>query len=181
MKLTAYQGQIVKYLSANIPVDEFDALEANVEGGAHTLVIAHAPLTDFGGEETVVVLLPPASGNVILGITESRVDIAALTLANLYDYQLKRFVKLRIGEVLVMPKDGTDDPLSLEVPHAVLLLRIDTSISLAKLPDNFSFSDGDASFLLAVPLDENEYLFRKANGHDALLDRFRNEGKLIYF
>ncbi len=67
------------------------------------------------------------------------------------------------------------------MPYAVILLRTATSLDFAKVPDSKCIDDRQTLFFLAVPLTKDEWDLRKQCGHDALLERFQEDGKELYF
>ena len=87
-------------------------------------------------------------------------------------------MQLGLGEVVLTPEQAQDDA---DEPHAVILLRTATSLDCAKVPDSQSIDGKRTLFFLAVPLTKDEWELRRQRGHDALMDRFQDDEKELFF
>lgn len=95
-------------------------------------------------------------------------------LGNLEDYERESH-SLSAGHVVRI----RDSDVASRGVHAVLLLRPAVLPCLAEFGDCFTIAGRHLRFVYALFLTEEEYLFRKQHGHDALMDRFTEERRSI--
>ncbi|KWO37708.1 hypothetical protein WT97_25950 [Burkholderia sp. MSMB1459WGS] len=67
------------------------------------------------------------------------------------------------------------------MPYAVILMRTATSLDCAGVPDHQMIGGKQTQFFLVVPLSRDEWELRRQSGHDALIDRFRDDQKELFF
>lgn len=176
------KGKLLTYLFSRLDIgDELDTMEFQLEGGGPNkkFQIAYGKIK-VGDEEIIVLFsLTTASNNIFFALTYERERDAAVIIANIEDYESQTSTHLHAGEVVVMPpvtssQDG-------DGPYGVLLIRTASSPILKKIPDKQVIGDVEIQFHLVVLLSKDDFEYRKKFGHDALMDRWDNEGRDIAF
>ena len=180
MRLEKYQAAVLAFLFDRLPIgDDVDSLEFSLSGEfAGKYRVAHSAIESVDQTARVVFTLPSYSRSVFLALTRTKLNETARILANLEDYERESSMQLGLGEVVVTPEQVQDGA---DTPHAVILLRTATSLDCAKVPDSQAIDGKQTLFFLAVPLTKEEWELRRQRGHDALMDRFQDDEKELFF
>lgn len=180
MQLDRYQAAVLTFLFDRLPIgDDVDSLEFALSGEFEgKFRLAHSVIEAADRSARVVFTLPTYSQSVFLALTRSRLNETALILANLEDYERESSMQLGLGEVILTPEQVQHGP---DTPHAVILLRTATSFDCAEVPDSQTIDGKPTLFFLAVPLTKDEWELRRQRGHDALMDRFQEDEKELFF
>lgn len=132
----------------------------------------------LGENSCVIFTLPEFSGNVLVALCKNNSKELRDYLANLVEYELENKLKLMLGDVVLTPQATSAIGSS---PHSCVLLRTATSPKLKCLLDVVDLEIVTIRFLMVVPLAEQEWLTRKASGHDAMIDEFIATEKNLEF
>jgi hypothetical protein len=180
MKLDRYQAATLTFLFDRLPIgDDVDSLEFALSGKFGGMFrLAHSVIEAADRSARVVFTLPTYSQSVFLALTRTRLNETARILANLEDYERDSSMQLGLGEVVLTPEQIQRDA---DIPHAVILLRTATSFDCAEVPDKQTIDGKLTQFFLAVPLTTDEWELRRQFGHDALMDRFQEDEKELFF
>ena len=180
MNLDRYQASILTFLFEKLPIgSSVSYLDFPLKGeSTERYCIAHARIFAIENSVEVVFTLPRQSNNVALALTDRKTRDVALLLANLQEYEWENGLLLKAGEVVIIP--NPDEPAA-DLPFAVIILPIETSLDCAALPTSKEIAGRLTTFHLVVPLTKAEWAIRKQNGHDALIDHFEATGKALLF
>ncbi|KVO10961.1 hypothetical protein WL30_27160 [Burkholderia ubonensis] len=180
MKLEQYQAAVLTFLFDRLPIgNDVDSLEFSLSGEfAGKYRVAHSSIESSDRTMRVIFTLPSYSRSVFIALTRTRLNDTARILANLEDYERETSMQLGLGEVVVVPDQA---PEGADMPYAVILLRTATSLDCEGVPDDYTIDGKQTRFYLAVPLTKDEWELRRQRGHDALMDRFQDEGKELWF
>ncbi|WP_175672660.1 suppressor of fused domain protein [Burkholderia ambifaria] len=176
MKLDQYQAAVLTFLFVKLPIsNDVDTLEFSLSSEfSGKYRVAHSRIESSDPAMRLVFILPHYTRSVFVALTRTRLNETARILANLEDYERESSMQLGLGEIVVTPDqelEGTD------IPHAVILLRTATSLDCAGAPDRHTLDGKETQFYLVVPLTKDEWELRRRHGHNALIDKFQDEGK----
>jgi len=134
--------------------------------------IAHSKFIGIDEDIYVVFTLGTHGNRVFLTATDGDPEEIGKILANLESYNCHE-KKLRAGAFIQMPSKYLQSNGNV----GVLLLRTKTLNILNEILDYVDIHDVRIRFSLVTFLNQSEYDCRKTYGHDALMDRFSEEGK----
>ena len=178
VKLPAFQAAVLVHIFEKAPVaDTADTLDFRFRGEfTETFYAAHVALNEASGylNSSLVLTLATHSDIVFMGVTESRQVEVARALGSLEDYD-RESRAISTGDVVRTP-DPHFAALGL---HAVVLLRPAVLSGFEVFGDCWTIKNRHLRFVLALFLTEEEYSFRKSQGHDALMDRFSEESRSV--
>jgi len=175
MELNHYQANVLKLIFERTGIEsDVDVLRFSLAGDFRGQYVVAATKPDGDGNY-IAFNLPSRSNSVFIALAKSDIKPISLVLANLEDYERGACAELRLGEVVIMPKDNAD----FEAPYATLLLRTKTLIDVTEIEDTEVIADRKTSFFLVVPLNKEEHVLRATLGHDALLEAFEAQQKDI--
>ncbi|WP_175874371.1 suppressor of fused domain protein [Burkholderia sp. BCC0397] len=179
MTLEQYQAAVLSYLFGRLPIgNDVDTLEFSLSGEfSGKYRVAHSRIESSGPAMRLVFTLPSYTRSVFIALTRTRLNEAARILANLEDYERESSMQLGLGEVVITPDKRLNGA---DVPYAVILLRTVTSFDCANVPDRYILDGRETLFYLVVPLTKDEWELRRLRGHDALIDKFQDEGKELW-
>jgi len=167
VKLPKVQSAVLGYLFDHAPVaPEAEAFEFRSTSDGATQFAASAALSDDAGLH-LVSTLASRGAHVFLTVTDGEPDDVAAALADIETYDA-RTTRLAHGDTVPLERDV----LRAAGRTAALLLRPAVSNALPEFPDTATVSRRALHFFLVVFLDDVEHSLKKAQGLDALLDRF---------
>jgi hypothetical protein len=178
VKLPPFQVAVLSHLFEMAPIaGAANTLEFHFsnefEGTFHAAYAALAPKTGFE-PCNLVTTLATHSDVVFFAVTGSSEAEVARALGSLEDYD-RETRSLSVGQVVRIP----DAHFSSQGLHAVVLLRPTVIPGFDQFGDCYTINSRHLRFVFALFLTEEEYLFRKSDGHDALMDRFIDEQRTI--
>jgi Suppressor of fused protein (SUFU) len=180
LNLNKYQASVLTFLFEKLPigqsVENIDFVLRGENTNRH--FVAHSRVLNGENIVHVVFTLPFHSTKVFLALTENKMKDVARLLANLEEYEQENRLTLGLGEVVVTPDLHE---ASAELPYAVVLLPIETSIDCAAVPAHQELAGKLTTFQLIVPVTKEEWTIRKQVGYDALVSSFQASEKSILF
>jgi len=178
VKLPPFQVAVLSHLFEMAPIAEtantLDFRFSNEFEG--TFYAAYSALASQTGYKhcNLVTTLATYSDVVFFAVTGSSEAEVARALGSLEDYD-RETLSLSVGQVVRIP----DGRFSSQGLHAVVLLRPRVMSGFEEFGDCYTINSRHLRFVFALFITEEEYLFRKDHGHDALMDRFIDEQRTI--
>ena len=178
VELPPFQAAVLVHFFEKAPVaDTANTLDfrftGEFTGTFYAAHIAFAPQSAYEGC-SLVTTLATHSDIVFFAVSGSSEVEVARVLGNLEDYD-RETRSLSTGDAIRIP--GTHSANA--DLHAVVLLRPATLSGFDEFNDCFTIKGRHLRFVVALFLTEEEYLFRKKHGHDALMDRFADECRSV--
>lgn len=168
--LSQRQNALLVFLLERLPVlPTAELVEASFRGSSRRYCVG---FSELNGDSRVrfFFTLPEDSGHVLMAISDGEAREVANLLANLQDYELEG-ASLAIGSYVAMPSTF----LQRHGRVGALLLAPATLGRQCSVPAEWSLEGRELRSSLVVFLSEDEQEYRKARGHDALMDRFQRD------
>lgn len=172
------QAAVLSFVFEHAPIEQTaTTVEFSLAGAfGGTYHAAHARLVSQGspiGVSMVFTLATHSDCAFLSAVSDNPIEIAR-ALANLEDYE-REGANFGLGDVVLIP----DVAMQSRGLHATLLIRVCTFPGFRGFPDHAVIDGRKVRFALVVFLSADEYEYRRKHGHDALMDKFEREDRLL--
>lgn len=179
LRLDNRQLEILKYVYSALKMQgDVDYFESRLDVDGESFVVIHGILAIADlGTMNVLFNLPTKTSTVFLAIAENSLAEVARILANVEDYQRANGRHIGFGETMGL--DGTFPSIFTLQASALIFLPCSVSLDLQPLTDDFLLDDEKMTFVLVVPITDDDIRIRHEQGLDALFSRWDEVGKNI--